>query len=53
MIERPLTISGNDKPGVMMSASLGGYINKYVLPGDEVVICTNNDDAYRNSFISK
>ncbi len=51
LIERPLTLSGNDKPGVMMSSAVRGYINKYnVLPGNEVVICTNNDDAYRTAL---
>jgi len=51
LFERPLTISGNDLPGVMLSASVRGYINKYgVLPGKEVVICTNNDDAYRTAI---
>ena len=51
MIERPLTIPGNDIPGVMLSASIRGYINKFgVLPGNEVVLFTNNDDAYRTAI---
>ncbi len=51
LIERPLIMSGNDLPGVMLSGSVRGYINNYgVLPGDEVLICTNNDDAYRTAL---
>ena len=50
LVERPLTIPGNDIPGVMLSASIRGYINKFgVLPGNEVVLCTNNDDTYRTA----
>ena len=50
--ERPLIISGNDLPGVMLSSSVRGYINKFgVLPGKSAVIATNNDDAYRSAII--
>ena len=50
LIERPLTIKGNDLPGVMLSASVRGYVNKFgVIPGHNVVIFTNNDDAYRTA----
>ena len=51
MHERPLVISGNDIPGVMLSSAVRGYINKYgVIPGRSVLICTNNDDAYRTAI---
>ena len=46
-IERPLTFAGNDRPGVMLSRSVRTYIRRFgVLPGQRVVIVTNNDDAY-------
>ena len=51
MHERPQVISGNDIPGVMLSSAVRGYVNKYgVVPGRSVVICTNNDDAYRTAI---
>ncbi len=50
-IERPLVFSDNDKPGVMLASAVRAYINQYaVLPGQRVVIFTNNDDAYRTAF---
>jgi len=49
-IERPLTFAGNDRPGVMLSQAVLGYIERFgVLPGRRVVIATNNDDAYRTA----
>ncbi len=49
--ERPLVISGNDKPGVMLSNAVRGYLNKFgVLAGKKVIIATNNDDAYRTAI---
>lgn len=46
-IERPLTFAGNDRPGVMLSGAVRTYIRRHaVLPGQRVVIATNNDDAY-------
>ena len=45
--ERPLTFAGNDRPGVMLSQAVRTYIHRFgVLPGQRVVIATNNDDAY-------
>ena len=45
--ERPLTFAGNDRPGVMLSQAVRAYIHRFgVLPGQRVVIATNNDDAY-------
>ncbi|MBT5573850.1 MAG: sarcosine oxidase subunit alpha family protein [Alphaproteobacteria bacterium] len=46
-IERPLTFSGNDLPGIMLAAAIRSYIHRYdVLPGTRAIIFTNNDDAY-------
>ena len=45
--ERPLTFAGNDRPGVMLSQAVRVYIRRFgVLPGQRVVVATNNDDAY-------
>ncbi|WP_028600881.1 2Fe-2S iron-sulfur cluster-binding protein [Ottowia thiooxydans] len=46
-IERPLVFPGNDRPGVMLVASVASYLHRYrVLCGREVVLYTNNDSAY-------
>ncbi len=47
-IERPLVFADNDRPGVMLANAVGTYINRYgVLPGNDVVVFTNNDSAYQ------
>ncbi len=47
-IERPLVFADNDRPGVMLANAVGGYVNRYgVLPGNNVVVFTNNDSAYQ------
>lgn len=46
-IERPLAFAHNDRPGVMLSQAVRAYLQRFgVLPGQRVVIATNNDDAY-------
>ena len=46
-IERPLAFAHNDRPGVMLSQSVRTYLRRFgVVPGQRVVIATNNDDAY-------
>ena len=46
-IERPLIFPGNDIPGVMLSTSALEFYKLYgVLPGDRIVVVTNNDSAY-------
>ncbi|MEM6324747.1 MAG: sarcosine oxidase subunit alpha family protein [Pseudomonadota bacterium] len=50
-LERPLSFAGNDVPGVMLAGAVRDYVVEYgVTPGDEVVIVTNNDDAYRTAL---
>ncbi|MBH69325.1 MAG: sarcosine oxidase subunit alpha [Rhodospirillaceae bacterium] len=50
-IERPLVFRDNDRPGVMLSSAFRTYINKYgVTPGQNSLIFTNNDDAYRTAI---
>jgi heterotetrameric sarcosine oxidase alpha subunit len=47
-IERPLVFANNDRPGVMLAASLRSYINRFaVSPGNRAVVFANNDDAWR------
>jgi sarcosine oxidase subunit alpha len=46
--ERPIVFSGNDVPGVMLAESVRVYLQRYgVLAGDQVVLFTAHDDAYR------
>jgi len=50
-IERPLAFAGNDVPGVMLASAMRDYLTDYaVAPGREVVLATNNDDAYRTAL---
>ncbi len=47
-IERPLLFANNDTPGVMMADAVDKYVNRHaVLPGQKVVLYTNNDNGYR------
>ncbi len=49
-IERPLVFDNNDCPGVMLAGAARSYLNRYgVLPGRDVIVFTNNDDAYRTA----
>jgi len=50
-IERPLTFVNNDRPGIMLAGAVRHYVNRYgVVPGRQVVVMTNNDDAYRTAL---
>ncbi len=49
-IERPLAFANNDLPGIMLSQAVRSYARRFgVVPGQRVVIATNNDDAYRTA----
>ncbi len=51
-IERPLSFSGNDRPGCMLASAVRDYVVNFgVAPGERTVILTNNDDAYRTALI--
>ena len=51
VIERPMVFSNNDKPGIMLASSVSTYIKKYaVLPGNNVIIFTANDNAYQTAL---
>lgn len=46
-LERPLLFAHNDRPGVMLSASVRAYLRRYgVAAGSRAVIATCHDDAY-------
>ena len=46
--ERPIVFPGNDVPGVMLAESVRVYLQRYgVLAGEQVVLFTTHDDAYR------
>lgn len=52
--ERPLVFPGNDRPGVMLAHAAERYANEFgVLPGQRVVVFTNNDSAYRSALALK
>ncbi|MEM9579547.1 MAG: glycine cleavage T C-terminal barrel domain-containing protein, partial [Pseudomonadota bacterium] len=53
-IERPLSFSGNDVPGVILASAIRDYAVLYgVSIGDRTVVVTNNDDAYRTAITLK
>ncbi|MBT6385465.1 MAG: sarcosine oxidase subunit alpha family protein [Alphaproteobacteria bacterium] len=46
-LERHVVFGNNDRPGVMTAAAARTYLNRFgVLPGEKIVISTNNDSAY-------
>jgi len=49
-IERPIAFPENDRPGVMLAASVRAYVNRYaVAPGRSTAVFTNNDDGWRTA----
>ncbi|MEP5091846.1 MAG: sarcosine oxidase subunit alpha family protein, partial [Paracoccaceae bacterium] len=53
-IERPLSFSGNDVPGVLLASAVRDYATNYgVSIGDRTVVVTNNDDAYLTAIALK
>ncbi|WP_158964539.1 sarcosine oxidase subunit alpha family protein [Chachezhania sediminis] len=53
-IERPLAFAGNDVPGVMLASAMRDYlVNWGVVPGQRIVVATNNDDGYRTAIVLK
>ncbi len=50
-IEQPLVFANNDRPGILLAGAVRTYLNRYgVATGRNVVVATNNDDAYRTAF---
>jgi sarcosine oxidase subunit alpha len=49
--ERPLVYGNNDVPGCMVANAVSTYINRYgVVPGNDLVLMTSNDNAYRTAL---
>ncbi|TDO99806.1 sarcosine oxidase subunit alpha [Marinomonas balearica] len=49
--ERPLVYGNNDVPGCMQASAVSTYINRYgVVPGNELVLMTTNDNAYHTAL---
>jgi len=49
--ERPLVFGNNDVPGCMLANAVSTYINRYaVVPGNELVLMTTNDNAYKTAI---
>ncbi|OEY65432.1 sarcosine oxidase subunit alpha [Marinobacter sp. X15-166B] len=50
-IERPLVYANNDVPGCMLASAVSTYIKRYaVVPGNELVLMTTNDQGYTAAF---
>ena len=50
-LERMLVFENNDRPGIMLANAVRCYLHRYaVLPGQQAVIFTNNDNAYRTAL---
>ncbi len=48
--ERPLLFGNNDRPGVMLSGAVRGYVNGFAAaPGHRAIVVTNNDDGLRTA----
>lgn len=46
-IERPMVFQNNDRPGIMSADAGLKYLKQFgILPGQNIVIATNNDSAY-------
>ncbi len=46
-LERSIAFGNNDRPGIMAVSAAGAYLHRFgVLPGQEIVVATNNDSAY-------
>lgn len=49
--ERPIAFENNDRPGIMLAASMRSYANRWAAtPAQRVAIFTNNDDGHRTAM---
>lgn len=50
-IEQGLIFPDNDRPGIMLAGAVRHYLHRYaVVPGQKVVVATNNDTAYQTAL---
>ena len=48
--ERPISFHMNDRPGIMLAASMRAYANRWaVTPAHSIAVFTNNDDGHRTA----
>lgn len=48
--ERPIAFDNNDRPGIMLSAAMRTYANRFAVTADKrIAIFTNNDDGHRTA----
>ncbi len=48
--ERPIAFENNDRPGIMLAASMRTFANRWATtPAQRVAIFTNNDDGHRTA----
>jgi len=49
-LERTFAFANNDRPGVMTATAARTYLNRFgVVPGEQIVIATNNDSVYETA----
>ncbi len=48
--ERPLVFADNDRPGVMLAAGVRGYLHRFGIVPERLVVFTTCDDAYRTAI---
>ena len=49
-MERQVAFGNNDMPGIMTASAGGAYLNRYgILPGEDIVVATCNDSAYKTA----
>ena len=54
MIDRPLLFAGNDRPGIMLSASVRRLIGEFgIAPARTLAVYTNNDTGYLTALAAK
>ncbi len=52
--ERPLVFPDNDRPGIMSASAAAVYAKRFAaLAGRQILVATNNDDAYESAMVLK
>lgn len=50
-IERPLVFDNNDRPGILLASAAHTYLERFaIVPGQQIVVATNNDSAYHTAI---
>lgn len=54
MVDRPLMFADNDRPGIMLGASVRRLIGEFgVAPADRLAVYTNNDSGYLTAIAAR